>query len=83
MESLRVTGLSAFFFASILPAQSPVVSQSEGTVYVQDKAFQQAGPLLDGSVSDGCGEPGGNPPARRNVACGRQQLGPHPGESEL
>ena len=50
MQFIHLTGLSAVFFASIVSAQSPAISQSEGTVFVQDKPLLQPATLPDGSV---------------------------------
>jgi len=54
MESMRLSGLTTFFFALIAYAQPrlnpPVISQLEGKVYVEEKTLLQPSMLLDGSV---------------------------------
>lgn len=54
MESIRISRLAAFFFASITSAQPqlnpPAISQLEGKVYVEEGTLLQPVTLLDGSV---------------------------------
>jgi len=54
MDSIRLSGPAAFFFAMIAAAQPrlspPVISQIEGKVYVEEKPLLQTGALSDGAV---------------------------------